>query len=460
MFEKEIKFISDYVINKIKDLGSFFTYDELFDSGVNPAILKFISAELDYRIYEDRKKLLHQSAFDYSGSEIAKYFNLIAKEIKKSTKISFDEIKDLVNQAIAFNTDFIISPNETLRNLFFNKSEEIGIEGIKLKLNYIYYYPYIKDILNSYLIKKKIEKITSSRLMEILSEINKQLFVSNSEKIIGGAVDTIFDFYNIGNTGNKKLPVNIVGIYLEKMNSEKYSNRLKEKVPTDSKNKYDIDEIKSILFSFQLVEEVSKTISEEPVEEQEQEIVIVEQEEKVSEEKIVADSQKELDKPESKENVQEDSDEKEIEFDITEHDNLDALYNFNEEETETDVSKNENKKEEIKEEIKSSNDFELEEDKEGPVVEKKHKKEKPKKKSRNKDIFSYLSDKEIEKIVGNIFNDDRDEFAVSMEKISDSASYEEATEILKKIFIAYNVNPYLKEAITFTNAVSNYFEQG
>jgi len=463
MFEKEIKFISDFTINKINNLGSYFTYDELFYSGVNPAILKFISAELDYRIYEDRKKLLHHSTFNYSGSEIARYFDLIGKEIKKSTKISFNEIKNLVNQAIAFNADFIVSPNETLINLIFNKNQEGIIEDIKLKLNYVYYYPYIIDILNSYISKKKISGLTSSKLGEILSEINTQLSVSDPEKIIEDAVNTIFDFYNIGNTGNKKLSINFIEVYLEKMNLEKYVNKLKEQASRDPKQKYENNEIKSILFSPAPIKGPDKTVIEEPVIQEEQDLTKDEPKEEIDDVQNLENLPEDLTKSELQDEVQEESDQKEVEFDITEHNNLEALYNFNEEsgenipENENNVNVSKIEDEKIKEELKSSEEFELEKFSDAPAADKEPEKEH--KKSRDKDIFTYLSDKEIEKIVGYIFNDDRDEFALTMEKVSECDTYEDAVDILKEVFKAYYVNPYSKEAITFTNSVANYFEQ-
>ena len=463
MFEKEIKFITDFTLNKINVLGSYFTYDELFYSGINPAILKFISAELDYRIYEDRKKLLQQSTFNYSGSEIAKYFNFIGKEIKKSTKISFNEIKDLVNQAIAFNADFIVTPNETLKNLVFGKNQEKIIEDIKLKLDYVYYYPYLKDILNSYIEKKKAAGLNLSKFGEILFEINTHLLVSAPEKIIEDAVNTTFDFYNIGNTGNKKLSINFIEVYLEKMNLEIYLSRLKERTSGDPKQKYEINEIKSILFSSAPVKEPDKTVTEEPVITEEQDLTKDEPGEEIEEPKKLEEKQEDITKSETQQ-VQEESDKKEIEFDITEHGNLEALYNFNEEESEKNIPEHEKDEnilktedEKIKEEPESSGEFELEEFSDVSVPDKEP--EKKYKKSRDKDIFTYLSDKEIEKIVGYIFNDDRDEFAVTMEKISESDSYEDAVDILKEIFKAYYVNPYSKEAITFTNSVANYFEQ-
>ncbi len=470
MLEKEIKFISDFIINKIKDLGSYFTYDELFNSDINPAVLKFISAEVDFRIYEDRKKLLQNSLFDYSGSEIGKYFNLIGKEIKKSTKISYSDIRDAVHQAIAFNADYTITPNEALKNLFFDKKQERKVEEIKLMLNYVYYYPYMKDILNSYLEKKKLSKLSMSELTVILSEIDKELLTSEPEKVIDDVLNTLTDYYNIGSFDKRKISVNLIESYLKEKKLDKYLKNLKINILPGSKQKYGIGEIKTFLFSTTVIDEESRA-EEEPVPVTDKSIIELEEEKESFD----------LSNEELKQ-----SDEKEVEFDITEHNHLDALYNFNEEEDSIEAEDKENikdEKEKIEEELKSSNEFKTRGEEDAPIVKGKNEKinetgeinieeagqasEKERKVHkaesgktlRKKDIFSYLSNKEIEKIVGYIFNDDRDEFASAMEKIAESESYDEATEILKNIFKSYNVNPYSKDAIVLTNSVSNYFEQ-
>jgi len=78
---------------------------------------------------------------------------------------------------------------------------------------------------------------------------------------------------------------------------------------------------------------------------------------------------------------------------------------------------------------------------------------------RQKDLFSYLKRKEIKKIVSYIFANDEEDFTNTVERVMDCNSYKEASEILKAVFTSYKISPYSKEAITFTNAVSNYFRQ-
>ncbi|HEY6437338.1 MAG TPA: hypothetical protein VIY47_12170, partial [Ignavibacteriaceae bacterium] len=78
---------------------------------------------------------------------------------------------------------------------------------------------------------------------------------------------------------------------------------------------------------------------------------------------------------------------------------------------------------------------------------------------RQKDLFSYLKRKEVKKIVSYIFANDEEDFTNTVERIMDCHSYKEASEILKAVFTSYKISPYSKEAITYTNAVSNYFRQ-
>jgi hypothetical protein len=78
---------------------------------------------------------------------------------------------------------------------------------------------------------------------------------------------------------------------------------------------------------------------------------------------------------------------------------------------------------------------------------------------RKKDLLSYLKRKDIKKIISYVFSGDREDFVTTAERIMDCQGYREASEILRSVFSSYKVSHYSKDAITFTNAVSNYFRQ-
>ena len=42
MFENEIKFISDFTLNKVKELGSFITVEKFLSIDIHPAIKKYV----------------------------------------------------------------------------------------------------------------------------------------------------------------------------------------------------------------------------------------------------------------------------------------------------------------------------------------------------------------------------------------------------------------------------------
>ncbi len=597
MFEKEIKFIADVNLNKIKNLGSFMTFEKFINSDVHPAIKQYISAELDYLIHDDRKKLLEQSVFDYSGPEVSKYFNSIAHEVKKNKKISFEDIKKLILQAVSFNVNYIVRPKWSLSKLVYNDAGVKSIEEIKLNLNYVYFYDHIKSILNSYLAKRKLVSFSSTEFEMILDRIDKEIFAADEKKLIDFTLHTMAEFFNLG-AANKKLisPVG-VELFLKEKNQIDKVIRLKKSHIDGSKQSVDIEEIKRIIYSTQPMEyentisenneevvnerdtetlkfrniklkdeaeedtvkekgisdiispdEIKEdeiipgeefigeleVISEEPDKKLEDNLISLEDEEIQEKEGEIPETENELEEKEP-EKVEDDHPEvpeieqvqgideetvsdlddsflsfyeselktleseiSELNLDITdesdlsgkeelenlydfEEDTSDLLNGFAEDEdktpdaTESETSQvqkeipeddelNIEESEELTREFLKEEDLDVEDGKSEieskEIIKDKTGGNKNVRKKKDEDIFDYLSNKDIEKIVANVFNDDREDFANTMEKLAECSTYGEATEILKSVFLTYRVNPYSKEAVILTNSVSNYFEKG
>ena len=274
MFEKEIKFISDFSLNKIKKLGSFFTFEKLFNSDIHPAILQYINSELDYLIYQDRNKLLQKSVFDYTGAEISKYFNLIGNEIKKNKKVSYEDIKKLLIQAVSFNINFTVRPKWSLIKLVYEGSEVKPVEEIKMILNYLYYYDYIKNIFGQYLSKKKIYSLSQVEFEVILNKIDKAVLTSQPDDIIDNVLFSIGEFHNIGSINKTKISVSTFELYLKEKNLIDQLLKLRKSFPADSKQKYDIDDIQAVLYSSSSIdfqpeateEEIPEDVYEEEME--------------------------------------------------------------------------------------------------------------------------------------------------------------------------------------------------
>lgn len=605
MFENEIKFISDFTLNKVKDFGPSFTIVQFLSTEIHPSIKKYVESEINYLIYQDRKKLIENSLFDYSGSKISNYFNLITDEIKKSKKISFEDIKNIIFQAVSFNANFVVRPKWALSKLIFGSNKSVSLNDIEMMLNYTYYYEYLGNVLLAYLNKKKIMSLSATEFELIMNKIDRELFTMHQGKLVDNALYAMADFYNIGGLNKSSVPIEAVEMFLKEKNLTELLFKLKKGFPVPTKKKTDIDDIRKTFYAeFPLestifnedqtqnvvenepeeqvkieshfenplkeqflnvnekeveaneaeknfdpdlqetsneknnleddlnlkdehkepsVEEVNEDENEaklkELIEDQQQELNEMKTENLLSEteEGIPLQSEKITDEFEEVIEVTEDeklldsfidevSNEPEEEIIIIDDKEEENVLEFYEQEQEISIDENEDK---LIEEIsglpeKSANVEDGKEDANGKIenqfiedskpekikqeeiiVEEKIEFEKvakenspeqriednskeavstessnKKNKEKFDDIFSFLSNKEIDKIIRNLFNSDSEDFANTVEKLSACNSLEEAEIILDNIFKYARIKPHSKEASALRGAVTKYFEQG
>ncbi|NOX66237.1 MAG: hypothetical protein GXO85_10725 [Chlorobi bacterium] len=269
MFEKEIEFIYNYYLNKIEKLNSFVTFDQLASAKLHPALLQYVSAEIDYLIFEDRQKLLKESLFDYSGDKINEYFTKISEEIKLTKKFSKDYISKLLLHATSFNVNYVVRPNWSLLQFIFENEDEKYVSEVKQILNYLYYYPYYKRILTNYFNKKHLYKISEEELSGVLDKIDKINLENNYEEIVNESLSNIVDFINIGEVGNNRISKDVIEYFLIDKNFEEPSRILDEKLAGSSDDKSKIEEYREIILSLQEKEE-EQTVQPEEEEQVEQ----------------------------------------------------------------------------------------------------------------------------------------------------------------------------------------------
>lgn len=247
MLEKEIKFIYDFNINLIKQLGIYFTIEDLKRNDIHPAIFKYLSAEIDYQIFEDRRNLLKNSAFDYSGEKINEYFSYISDEIKKTKRFFHKDISDLLLQAISFNTNLLTHPKETLLKFIFDSSDVKSIPEIKQSLNYLYYYQYLKQIILSYFSQKKLISINKTEFEKLLNKIDTLGFETRLNEILTIAVTSMSDFFNIGVSPKDSIPLISIEQFLYEKHLTAHIKKLKEKFPGDNKLRYSSQKIQNVI---------------------------------------------------------------------------------------------------------------------------------------------------------------------------------------------------------------------
>jgi len=515
MFQNEIKFIYDFVINRIKNLGDVFTIEKLLEADIHPSIKKYIEAEIDFLIYDDRKKLLQNSVFDYTGNKIAKYFDLISQEIKKSKRVNVEDIQKLVLQAVSFNANYVVRPKWSLTKLIFGNNKSVSNEELQMMLNYIYYYDYLKNIIEAYLEKRKLLTISVTEFELILNKIDRELFQYDKQKLIDNALVSIADFFSIGALSRSSVSIEAIENYFKEKNLIDELIKLKRAFNEDSRKPIAIEDIRKVIYSTAPVlsqdesEKESSPSEQETLQEQTSESVAESDQEELS---VTQNIQSDVDEIQTEEKAEQDvssdgaSSEVEeiledIEKDLESENDTDEIQPLSEkeeqellsfydeelnkeEETQTETNEVDSTLAEIEQEMQNvledeieiSDEIEIEEviefekedmekipldvqTKEQEEIIEQQSQQHESTSSRSKDIFSYLSKKEIDKIIDTVFNSDSEDFASTIEKISECKSYEEATEILKTVFTSYKVGELSKEAVLLTNAVARYFSQ-
>lgn len=264
MFEKEIEFIYNYNLNKIQHLNSFISYEQLISTDIHPALLQYISAEIDFLIYEDRQKLLHESVFDYSSDKIIEQFTNIGEEIKKSKKFSLEYLTKLLLHASSFNVNFIIRPKWSLLQFVYESENESSKPVVEVKqiLNYLYYYPYLRRLLISFFNKKRILTITSNELEELLVKIDKINYESNFKRVLDSALNNMAEFINMGGSTNSKISKQSIELFLEDKGLSQYKMILDEKFGDNDTNKHEINDYKKVILGTSIEVEPSTTSEE------------------------------------------------------------------------------------------------------------------------------------------------------------------------------------------------------
>ncbi|MFA6981276.1 MAG: hypothetical protein WC209_18260 [Ignavibacteriaceae bacterium] len=249
MFEKEIQFITDFNLNKIKRLGSFFTLDDLTKAKVHPAIVQYISAEIDYLIFLDRQNLLQKSVFDYSGPEIVEHFLAISQEIKKNKLLPYEEVKKIIQQAVTFQLTYLLRPVWTLKKFVFDSSEIRSQEEVKLFLNYLYFFDYYKKIFLTILEKKKLLTISIFEFESLLEKIQRQLLDQQMKNVIENALMDAAEFINTGEVTKTKLAIETLEIFLKDKGLHNHIFKVRKLLSVDPKQKFELSEIFSAIFS-------------------------------------------------------------------------------------------------------------------------------------------------------------------------------------------------------------------
>jgi hypothetical protein len=234
MFKKEINFISDLNLNKLQSLGNRFTIDDIKNCKIHPAIFQYINAAIDKELFSDRKKIEIDSICDYNSDRIINYFSLISEEIKRIQRFDFYFIKQILQNAVIFNINYLTQPNSALTKLIFSDSEVKSIEEIIIGLSHTYYYRFLQKILLTYLDKKKVLLMSRDEFISLLHRVDSISKETHLEETIVTAVNSMANFFDTNLKTSERLPIQAIKLYLDEKELPEFISRLENKFSSEA----------------------------------------------------------------------------------------------------------------------------------------------------------------------------------------------------------------------------------
>ncbi|KAB2838480.1 MAG: hypothetical protein F9K45_11285, partial [Melioribacteraceae bacterium] len=191
--------------------------------------------------------------------------------------------------ASSFTVNFLIRPKWSLIKFIYDEEEHKTSAEIKQILNYLYYYGYLKNILISYLDKKKILSLNKEEFAELLDKIEKLGVETYLDDVLNTALKSMAEFFNIGTTQKTKVPLPGIYVFLKEKKLSDHINRLNNYFGTEEKINQELRDIQKVLGSLKTKQkDLFEEINEDEIEKKHPELheEIIETEDEIEEEEI------------------------------------------------------------------------------------------------------------------------------------------------------------------------------
>ena len=469
MFEEKIKSIAKYNLEKLNKFTGEFSLANMEKENISPAVVQFIQADLEYRIYKNLI-MSNDSKFIYSIDSLSTALTILGKELFSSYDFEKTEAEKLIKEAVFYTVNFLSLPNRTLNSFIFGDNPEIDAAKIFFKMNYFYYYNHLSKSVNAYLVKKKKISLTSQEFIDLLGRIDDIAIDYEKGKVISAGIKSISEFYNQESGNPEIVPCLALERFLKEKELYDEIKKLNDDLKIDVKESCKIREVykslgyeieASAYFEYENENDETTIASEKSPKEflpkaKEENVSLTakenaiikenefeDQTEELEEEKIILTPDDELSKDtdtfkvdkETTEIIFEDEIEKIVDNDL--HDKLEDDY----ENDEGTIIINKKSANELPE---SNEKKEMIEDKTSPG---------------KIDLFELFQNKNISKIVASVFNNDVDDFASAIENLNERKNHEEANAEIDRILESRRIKPNSKEAALFKEIINEYFEQ-
>jgi hypothetical protein len=456
---------------KILDTKQNITLNEIKNRDIPNFIKNYFDRESEKWIREESSMFLSSGRFNYDLPEVRKKFDELYEVLKNTAIFNRARLVRILEQGVKLQTNFLIQPQRTMVQFVYRDDDVITpaevIDSMKYFVDYEYYY----KGLEQYFQNNTMESISRAKFKNFIQQLDEKAIGQNKTSTAINVAKVIVGFLNLGRDKQTALvePDVLVGAYQDR-NLDEYTAAIKNLIskklePIDINNLERIfksyleggeAEVKPVTEEFIKTEDLTKRLT--PAQEPKSEHVAYEEKKEV----VSTDNLSSL-ISEIEEFVEEPVEQ-----------SVDSFFEEEEDDIELPPPPTPAVKEvkpPVKEEKKP-----VKEDKQAVKEEKKpaevptekvpsvsdlfadHMAKQMGQASVLEDIYKIIEDRDKKVYIKKLFKKKDKDFFNLLNDINAAKTWKDANTIIEDTFYNMEVNPYQKEAITFTDAVyGRYF---
>jgi hypothetical protein len=423
MVDALIKRIKDEVIKdpNMQDIPLAY----LMKCNVPDSVKHFFNQEVELWIREEEEKFSSNERFNYDMPEVRMLIDKIFDFLKQNAHFHITKFNQLLERAVKLETNYTVEPQRTLTQFIFKDSPIVSTIEVYDTLKYFFKYEYYIKAISDYFNTKYLREISQDQFRDLIAQIDDNVFKENLFETTLKVVKSIAGFISEA-MGEEVTYLNcdILLHAFKDRNLEVYVKLIK-KLDSDDKKEITLIDLENILRDESL-DSLKAAAVVEPEEEEAKSIMkeIKDIEESKPEVKVEGIKLGEMKVEEVEEEVEEEEEE--------------------EEEEEVELAEKAAPPK-ARGEKKVANDL-------ADFVATQIKSDQP-----LQSIDDMIKGRTRKKIIKRLFKKKEKDYVSFINSLNDQPSWKEASIIIDEEFYQRGINPYSKEAITFSDIVYNRF---
>jgi hypothetical protein len=383
---------------------------------IQESIKHFFDQEVETWIMEEDARISNSERFDYDRPEVRMLIDQVFDGIKQSAEFDLPTFHRLLERTIKLEMNFLLKPQQTLTQFIFKDSAIVTTKQVYDTLKYFFRLEYYKDALSEYFNQKYMQEISETQFKELISQIDDKAYNAVGASFALQNLKAILDFINESlDEPTPELPINIIVTALNDRHMSDYADAVL-RAESQGSESLNLDELDNLFSTGKTPQELEE---EKEAEIQAEEITVTMDIGSIEEEKPLVEV------------------------------------------ADIDVSNVVHPEPEVEEE--EDDDFEEEFEEEDEEVPAKAAKESAGSQlasvmARNitsdqplEDLYAMIDRSDYKKFVKRLFKKDEPSFKEFLDELNSYDSWQDASVAIDDEFYNRGINPYAKEAISFSD---------